>query len=159
MERGSEYVPLWPTAAPLPQPDAVRRLSRVGRYPGRASHDRPQSPDQSSGRGRGRARPASTGFAPTWSSTAGAASTPPSPSTTAVASAWCARDWPCGAGSSTTRLRAIADATPGPVRGLPQLHPVPRPRRPGARDLCRADGHCTACTSNASRPSGGRRCL
>ena len=37
-----------------------------------------------------------------WSSTAGAASTPPSPSTTAAASAWCARVWPCGAGRSTT---------------------------------------------------------
>ena len=33
---------------------------------------------------------------------AGAASTPPSPSTTAAASAWCAMAWPCGAGLSTT---------------------------------------------------------
>ena len=39
---------------------------------------------------------------PTWSSTAGAVSTPPSPSTTAAASAWCARAWPYGAGLSTT---------------------------------------------------------
>ena len=30
------------------------------------------------------------------------ASTPPSRSTTAAASAWCARAWPCGAGLSTT---------------------------------------------------------
>ena len=40
--------------------------------------------------------------APAWSSTAGAASTPPSRCTTAAASAWCARAWPCGAGLSTT---------------------------------------------------------
>ena len=39
---------------------------------------------------------------PTWSSTAGAASTPPSPCTTAAASAWFARGWPCVAGLSTT---------------------------------------------------------
>ena len=30
------------------------------------------------------------------------ASTPPSPSTTAETSAWCARAWPCGGGRSTT---------------------------------------------------------
>ena len=46
--------------------------------------------------------PASTASGRTWSSTAGAASTPPSPSTTAGRSAWCARAWPCGAGRSTT---------------------------------------------------------
>ena len=33
---------------------------------------------------------------------AGAASTPPSRSTTAAASAWCSMAWPCGAGLSTT---------------------------------------------------------
>ena len=42
--------------------------------------------------------PASTGSGPTWSSTAGGASTPPSPSTTAAASAWHARGSPCGGG-------------------------------------------------------------
>ena len=46
--------------------------------------------------------PASTGSGRTWSSTDGGASTPPSPSTTAAASAWCARALPCGAGHSTT---------------------------------------------------------
>ena len=46
--------------------------------------------------------PASTVTGRTWSSTDGAASTPPSPSTTAAALAWCARAWPCGAGRSTT---------------------------------------------------------
>ena len=46
--------------------------------------------------------PASTGYGPTWSSTAGAASTPPSRSATAAASAWSARAWPCGVDLSTT---------------------------------------------------------
>ncbi len=46
--------------------------------------------------------PASTGLGPAWSSTAGGALTPPSPCTTAAASAWCARTWPYGAGLSTT---------------------------------------------------------
>ena len=46
--------------------------------------------------------PALTGSVPTWSSTAGAASTPPSPSTTAAVSAWCAKVWPWGAGHYTT---------------------------------------------------------
>ena len=42
------------------------------------------------------------------------------------------------------RLRAIADATPGPLpRGRPNCTLSPDPRGP-ARDLCRADGHCTA---------------
>ena len=56
-------------------------------------------------------------------------------------------------------LKDIADATPGP---LPRDRPnctLPRTLRGPVLDLCRADGHCTACTSNASRPSGGRRCL
>ena len=37
---------------------------------------------------------ASTAYAPPWSAIAEAASTPPSPSTTATASAWCDRAWP-----------------------------------------------------------------
>ncbi len=52
------------------------------------------------------------------------------------------------------RLRAIADATPGPARGPPQLHPVPGPPRPGP-------GTCAALTATArparamrQRPSG-----
>ena len=49
-----------------------------------------------------RCPPASTGSGPSWSSTAGGASTPPSRSTTVAASAWCARAWPCGAGLFTT---------------------------------------------------------
>ena len=44
----------------------------------------------------------SPAFVPTLRSTAGGASTPPSPSTTAAASAWCARVSPCGAVPSTT---------------------------------------------------------
>ena len=58
------------------------------------------------------------------------------------------------------RPRAIAgyDYTrSGP--GTAPTAPCPRPPEARSRDLCRADGHCTACTSNASRPSGGRRCL
>ena len=43
------------------------------------------------------------------------------------------------------RLRAIADATPGPDRGPPQLHPVPGPPRPGP-------GTCAALTATA-RPA------
>ena len=40
------------------------------------------------------------------------------------------------------RLRDIADATPGPARGLPQLHSVPGPPRPGP-------GTCAALTATA----------
>ena len=43
-----------------------------------------------------------TGSGPTWSSTAGAASTPQSPSTTATASASSVRAWPFVVGPSTT---------------------------------------------------------
>ena len=57
------------------------------------------------------------------------------------------------------RLRAIADATPGPPLGSPQLHAVPGPPRPGP-------GICAALTATAhparairQRPSEGRRCL
>ena len=46
--------------------------------------------------------PSIKGLRCTWSSTAGAASTPRSPCTTAGRSAWCARAWPCVAGRSTT---------------------------------------------------------
>ena len=46
--------------------------------------------------------PALTDSGRTWSSTAEAGSTPPSPSPTAAALAWCDRDWPSGAGRSTT---------------------------------------------------------
>ncbi len=46
--------------------------------------------------------PAMTDCDPAWSSIAGAAATPPSPSTTAAASASCARVRPCGATPSTT---------------------------------------------------------
>ena len=56
-----------------------------------------------------RCPPASTGSGPAWSSTAGAASTPPSPSTTAAASAWCARALALRRRSLYDRLRAIAE--------------------------------------------------
>ncbi len=45
---------------------------------------------------------------PAWSSTAGGASTPPSPSTTAAASSWCARGLALRRRSLYDRLRAIA---------------------------------------------------
>ena len=47
------------------------------------------------------------------------------------------------------RLRAIADVTPGPDRGPPQLHPVPGPPRPGP-------GTCAALTATA-RPARAMR--
>ena len=55
-----------------------------------------------------RCPPALAAFGPTWSSTAEAASTPPSPSTTAAATAWCARARPLRRRSLYDRLRAIA---------------------------------------------------
>ena len=45
------------------------------------------------------------------------------------------------------RLRAIADATPGP--GTAPTAPCPRTPEARSRDLCRANGHYTACASNA----------
>ncbi len=40
------------------------------------------------------------------------------------------------------RLRAIADATPGPAREPRQLHPVPGPPRPGPGACCARDRRC-----------------
>ncbi len=45
--------------------------------------------------------------------TAGAASTPPSPSTTAASSAWCGRAWPCGGDLSTTGCGLSPGTTTG----------------------------------------------
>ena len=43
--------------------------------------------------------------------------------------------------------------------GTAPTAPCPRTPESRSRDLCRSDGHCTACTSNASTPFRDWRCL